>query len=289
MKIVVCVKQVVDTTFPFVLDQETISPVREDLFYRVNPADLTAMEAALNIRETLGGEVILMSFGPERVERALRDCLAMGGDRAIRIPESRLEQHSQAKALLLAGAAATVSPDLVLCGARSLDEGSGETPAAIAEYLGFTQVTGVMKIELTDDGRKAVVEKKLEKGQRETIECPLPAVLSLESGVVAPRYAALPGLLAAHSFDIDLIDESGMEIDAGEKKAVNALRRQIRQSLPRPRPKKTFSFESSMTAEERMEMMMSGGMKKSSSDLLEGTPKELAEKLGRLLEEKVRQ
>jgi electron transfer flavoprotein beta subunit len=287
MKIVVCIKQVVDISFPFLLDPDTIVPVQEDIFYKINPADLCAMEAALITQETHGGEVIVLSYGPERVEKALRECLAMGGDQVIRIGEERLDPYSQAKAYLLAKAVASLLPDLVLCGSRSLDEGTGETPIAIAEHLDYPQVTGVMKLEFLNNGQTALVEKKLEKGRRETIECPLPVVLSLEPGILQPRYAAMPGILKAHKSEVSQLNKESMEIDCSEQLAFNALRRQVRQSLPRPRPKRSFSLESGMTAEQRMEMMMSGGLKKSNSDLLEGAAKDLGKQLSGILQEKI--
>ena len=287
MKIVVCVKQVIDVKFPFVLDPDKIEPIETDIFYTVNPADLCAMEAALRIRENHGGEVIVLSCGPERVEKALRACIAMGGDQVVRIDAAGLTPHSQAKPLFLARAAADLSPDLILCGSQSLDEGTGETPAAMAEHLALPQVTGVMSLELAADNRTATVEKKLERGRRETLECPLPALFSLESGALQPRYAPLTGLLDAHGAQISLLGCSNLGIDTAEKTAIDGLRMQIKHSFPRPRPKKSFSFDKGMTAEERMEMMMSGGMKKSNSDLLEGTAKRLGEKLGGILQEQV--
>ncbi|MBI5062592.1 MAG: electron transfer flavoprotein subunit beta/FixA family protein [Desulfatitalea sp.] len=286
MKIVVCIKQVIDVTFPFALDQDKIEPLEADLFYKANPADLCALEAALRLRDAHGGEVIVIGCGPARVEKALKACLAMGADQAMRIDAAHLELNSQAKALLLAKAVARWSPDLILCGSRSLDEGTGETPVAVAEHLGLPQVTCVMALELSKDGGRVIVEKKLERGRRETIECPLPALLSLEAGVLQPRYALLTGMLAAHAARIECLDANGLEIDSAQKMSFDALRRQIRQTLPRPRPKKSFTLETGMTAEQRMEMMMSGGMKKSTGDLLEGSPGDLGKKLGSILQEK---
>lgn len=287
MNIVVCIKQVVDVSFPFALDQDKIEPLEADIFYKVNPADLCALEAALGFRENHGGEVTVIGCGPARVDDALKACLAMGADRAVRIDMASLKPHSQTKALFLARAAAQLSPDLVLCGSRSLDEGTGETPVAMAEHLGLPQVTSVMTCTLEDDGTSIVVEKKLERGRRETIGCPLPALLSMEAGVLTPRYAPLTGLIDAHGAQIACLDARQLEIDSTEKLAIDGLRRLIRQAMPRPRPKKSFSLDSGMTAEERMEMMMSGGMQKSNSDLLEGTPADLAKKLGGVLAEKV--
>lgn len=287
MKIVVCIKQVVDVTFPFVLDQETMSPRAEDIFYEVNPADRCAMEVALTLRETYGGEVSILSYGPKRVEKALRDCLAMGGDRAIRVWEEGLASSSPAKAYLLARAVESLSPDIVLCGSRSLDEGSGETPGAMAEFLGLPQVIGVTDLELSADRGKAVVKRKLERGKRDIIECPLPAVLAVEAGMQQPRYAALPQLIEASRAQVGLLDGQALGTESSELRRLDSLRTVVSRALPRPRPKKTFNMESGLTAEQRMELMMSGGSRQAKSDLIEGDPQDVAKKLSAIFQEKI--
>ncbi|MBE0596637.1 MAG: electron transfer flavoprotein subunit beta/FixA family protein [Desulfuromonadales bacterium] len=287
MKIVVCIKEVLDVTFPFALDPQGLRPLEEDVFRRANPADCGAVEVALSIREKLGGEVVLLGYGPQRVESTLRDCLAMGADRAVRVWDERVDAGSQAKAHILARAVQALGADLVLCGARSLDEGSGETPAALAEFLGFAQVTAVTDLEIALDGKKATASRKLEKGRRVAIECPLPAVLALEEGVQQPRYAALSSLLEAKRAQVDLLDQERLGLDAAEVRRLDSLRRQVRRALPRPRPKKTFNLESGLTAEQRMELMMSGGARQSKSDLLEGSPQDVGRKLADILQEKV--
>lgn len=287
MKIVVCVKQVIDVKFPFDLDQETLSPLAEDIFYMVNPADRCAVETALAIQEQHGGDVSFLAFGPRRVEKALRDCLAMGGERAVRVWEDRFDAGSQAKAYLLARAVEQLSPDLVLCGSRSLDEGSGETPAAMAEFLGFPQVVGVTDLELSPAKGKAIVKRKLERGRREAVECPLPAVLALEAGIRQPRYAALPRLLQASRAQVSLLDGDKLGIDSSQLRRLDSLRKLVRRSLPRPRPKKTFTMESGLSAEQRMELLMSGGSRQGKSDLLEGSPEELSVKLTEILRKEI--
>ena len=114
MNIVVCIKQVIDVTFPFALDPDTIEPLAADIFYKINPADACAVEAALRLREGHGGSVTVIGCGPERVETALKACLAMGADKAVRIDAARLKPHTQAKALFLARAAAAFSPDCLM-------------------------------------------------------------------------------------------------------------------------------------------------------------------------------
>jgi electron transfer flavoprotein beta subunit len=287
MKIVVCVKEVVDVSFPFVLDQETFKPLEEDVFYTVNPADRCAVEVALTMQEQYGGEVCFLTFGPRRAEKTLRGCLALGGDRAVRVWDDRIDAGSQAIAFLLARAVAQLSPDLVLCGSRSLDEGSGETPAAMAEFLGFPQVVGVTDLEFFPACGTAVVQRKLEMGRRESVECPLPAVIAVEAGIRQPRYAALPRLLEASRAQISLLNGAELGIDSSEVTKLDSLRTVVRRSMPRPRPKKTFTMESGLSAEQRMAAMMSGAARQGKSDLLEGPPEDIAGKLTAILQEKV--
>ena len=107
----------------------------EDVFFKVNPADLCAAEIALQLKEQHGAEVTYLSFGPPRVEKTLRECLSLGGDHAVRIWDSSIAPGSQGKTYLLAKVIQSLEADLVLCGSQSLDEGRGETPAALAELL----------------------------------------------------------------------------------------------------------------------------------------------------------
>lgn len=287
MKIVVCIKQVIDITFPFKIDQKTHAPLEEDIFYMVNPADRCSAEVALKIKEEHGGDVTFLGFGPPRIEQALRSCLSMGGDRAIRVWDSQLNTDSYGTAYMLAAAAGPFSPDLILCGSESLDEGCAEIPGFLAGLLDFPQVTGIMDLELSSDRKRVIVKRKLERGRRESIECPLPAVLSIDPMMEQPRYAALPGLLDAYAAKIIKMDAEELEIDVSQIKEIFARRRLLRQSLPRPRPKKIFTFESGLSADQRMELIMSGSLRKSESDLVEGSHQEVAEKLVEIFEKEV--
>jgi len=287
MKIVVCVKEIIDPSFPFALNQETLIPLAEDIFYSANPADLCAAETAVRAQEQFGAEVSFLTFGPRRAEKVLRDCLAIGGDRAVRVWEEHFDVGSSVKPYILAKAVVHFAPDLVLCGNRSLDEGSGQTPPALAEYLGFNQVTGVTDLEFSADRTKVIATRKLERGRRESIECPLPAVLALEVGSQAARYAGLPRLLESLRAQVSLLDGTDLGVDPAELERLASMRTLVRRSLPRPRPKKTFAMDSGLSAEQRMELLMSGGLRQSKSDLLEGSPQDLASRLAGILEEKL--
>jgi electron transfer flavoprotein beta subunit len=284
MKIAVCVKSVIDVSFPFALDIQNLTAWEDDVFYKVNPADKCAAEVALTLRETYGGEVFFLAYGPPRVEKALRDCLAMGGDQAIRVWDDRSHSGSFSKAYLLAKALKRLSPDLVLCGARSLDEGSGETPVAMAEYLELPQVTGITELSSLEENRSVIVKRRLERGKREEIECSLPALLSVEIGIKKPRYGSLPNALKAKKAKITCLKGDSLEVDFSVFKELDSLLQQESKSLPRPRPKKTFNLESGLNVAQRLEWIMSGGGgKQSKSDFLEGRPEEVAKKLADII------
>ncbi len=286
MKIVVCVKPVVDVNFSLVLDQERVTPLADDVFYRANPADLCASEVAISLHEKYGAELTYLMFGPPRDTEILRGCLAMGGDRAIRIWDERFEGRP-AKAYLLAKAIAQLAPDLVMCGSRSLDEGSGETPPTIAEFLAVPQITGVTDLELIIDHKKLVARRKLERGRRESVECSLPALLAFEPGIRQPRYASLPRVLRAQRAPVDVMTPESLGVDLSELQVRASLTTFARRSLPRPRPKKTFNMESGLSAEQRMELLMSGGLRQGKSDLLEGPAPDVAKKLTDILGVKI--
>ena len=283
MRIVVCVKQVIDVTFPIGLDLDTYRPFEEDIFYIVNPADRCASELALRVKEKWGGEVIFVAFGPPRVQSALRSCLAMGGDKAIHVWGQHLEAGFDATAHILARIIKVLAPDLIFCGNQSLDERCAEIPAVLAELLDFPQVTGVLTLELFSDRAKVIVQRKLERGRRQSLECPLPAVFAVEPEAVQPRYAPLPQLLQAYSAEISQIDSKELELDLSRLKAISSQRRLVRLSSPRPKPKKTFAYDTSLPADQRMDLLMSGGLKQKQGNLWEGEPQDLAKRLAEIL------
>lgn len=282
MKIVVCVKQVIDVSFHFDIDLNTYNPLEEDVFYEVNPADKCASELALRVKEGWGGEVIFIACGPSRVRRVLYSCLALGGDRAIHILGPEKGDDSNATAHLLATGITALSPDLIFCGSQSVDERCAEIPSALAELLDLPQVTGVVAFELSHDGKKAIVQRKLERGRRQSLECPLPAVLAVEPDIVQLRYSSLPHLLEAYSASIDQIDDNGLRIKP-QLEVKSPRRKLIRLSLPRPRPKKILTVDSSLSADERLESISSGGMQKRAGELWEGEPQELARRLAEVI------
>lgn len=201
MKIAVCIKQVVARDVQ-VRPDETRTWIRDaDAEFEMNEPDAYALEAALRLREAHGGEVIAVSAGPARVAQVLREALARGADRALHVDGDGLAQaDASAVADALAAALAPESPDLVLTGLQSDDMGFGQTGVILAERLGVAHATIIMEVQVQDGGLR--VKRELEGGWFQWLEMPLPALLTIQSGINQLRYATLKGIMAAKKKEI---------------------------------------------------------------------------------------
>ena len=209
MKIVVTVKQikVLGDEVEFTADGRDVDPNYLDR--ALNEWDACAVEEALQIRERLGdGEVVVVTAGDEEAEGALRRCLAMGADRAIRVDASPLDPVSTARAL--AGAVSAESADLVLTGVQSADSVQGSTGTALAELLELPRVAVVTKIDWSGTG-VATVDRELEGGLVDVVEVDTPALLTVQTGINQPRYANLRAIKQAENHEISVV-----AVDAGE-------------------------------------------------------------------------
>ena len=232
MKIVVCVKQVPDTETRIRVAPEGNAILEQDVSWIVSPYDEFAIEEALRIKEAKGGEVVLVSLGPDRVQSALRTGLAMGADSAVHVKDPAFgSADTLVTARGLAAAIRTLAPfDLVLTGQQGVGGDNSQVPGLLAELLDLPQVTVAVKLEI-EDGR-AVVEREIE-GAHETWETSLPAVISAQKGLNEPRYASLKGIMAAKKKPIAVKDAAGLGLDAAAlapKTKVRAL------ELPPSRP-----------------------------------------------------
>jgi electron transfer flavoprotein beta subunit len=228
LKIIVCVKQVPDTETRIRIAPGDSAIVEADLNWIVSPFDEFAIEEALRIKEAKGGEVLLVSLGPDRIQSALRSGLAMGADAALHLKDPLFEQtDTLGTARALAAAIKTLAPfDLVLLGQQGVGGDHSQVPGLLAELLDLPQVTVAVKLEV-HDGR-AVVEREIE-GARETWETSLPAVISCQKGLNEPRYASLKGIMAAKKKPIELKDAAALGLEAG---ALAARTRVVRMELP---------------------------------------------------------
>ncbi|HUE25862.1 MAG TPA: electron transfer flavoprotein subunit beta/FixA family protein [Solirubrobacteraceae bacterium] len=215
MKVVVPVKQVavLDDEFQLLGDGSGVDP--DSLEWELNEWDTFSLEAALQLRDTAGGdgEVVAITVGDEEAGEGLLSALAKGADRAVRIwDETLADADALAVARVLAPAIARESPDLVLCGVQSSDAVNSATGIALAGYLEMPHVAVVKGIEL--DGRLATVERELEGGLVELLRISLPALLTIQTGINEPRYATLRAIKQAREKPLAIQSLGDVGLDA---------------------------------------------------------------------------
>jgi electron transfer flavoprotein beta subunit len=207
MKIVVMMKQVANKDAILRINKEGKWIEEADLSFEVSESDGYALEEALRVREKLGGEVIVCSMGAGRVKSVIKDALARGADRAIHVAGDNLGHLSPyAAASALAEAIRDEKPDLIMTGLQSDDYGYGQTGVILAELLGLPHATIV--IELDASGDKLRVKRELESGWYQWYSMPLPALLTIQSGISQIRYATLKGIMAAKKKEIKEVSPS---------------------------------------------------------------------------------
>jgi electron transfer flavoprotein beta subunit len=219
MKVIVAIKQVPARDSQLRVDSSGKWIQETDLTYEINEPDAYALEEGLQLKEKHGGEVVVISAGPARVAQTIREALAKGADRAIHIEEDLLASFDPlATARLLAAALQPEAPDLILTGLQSDDFGYGQTGVILAELLGFPHATIIMQVEKQDGGIR--VKRELEEGWFQNIEMPLPAVLTIQSGLNKLRYATLMGIKKAKSKELKRLTAAGLNVAPGEPSLV---------------------------------------------------------------------
>jgi electron transfer flavoprotein beta subunit len=201
VKIAVCIKQVPTREWQPRLDEAGTWIREQEASFEMNEPDAYALEEALRLKEKHGGEVVACSVGPPRVQQVIREALARGADRGIHVDDARL---ASADAFLTAGALAGAMKDeqfdLVLTGLQSDDQGFAQVGVVLAERLGLPHATIIMEVQV-GDGRVRV-KRELEGGWFQWMTLPLPAVLTIQSGINQLRYATLKGIMAAKKKEI---------------------------------------------------------------------------------------
>jgi len=201
MKIIVAIKQVPVRDSQLRIDGAGKWIQEDDLSFEINEPDAYALEEALQLKEKHGGEVIALCAGPSRASQTIREALAKGADRAIHIEDENLKSlDTLGIAHLLAAAVKDENADLILTGLQSDDLGYGQTGVVLAELLGAPHATIIMKVEKQDAAIS--VKRELENGWFQMMEIPLPAVLTIQSGINKLRYATLMGIKKAKSKEI---------------------------------------------------------------------------------------
>ena len=188
-------KQVPQKDAPLKLN-ESGTWIREDVSYEVNEPDAFALEEALRQKEKHSGEVVAITAGPARASQVLREALAKGADRAIHLEDSGfigLDAYNTARAI--AAAIKEEKFDLIFTGLQSDDYGYAQTGVILAQLLGLPHATIIMQIEKNESGIR--VKRELEAGFFQFVDMPLPAVLTIQSGINKLRYATLIGIKQA--------------------------------------------------------------------------------------------
>ena len=220
MNIIVCIKQVPAKDAPLAIAGNWIK--ESDIGFEMNEPDSYALEEALRLKEKHGGEVVALSLGPERVKQTIKEALAKGADRAIHIADDNFAQLDPlGAATYLSAAIKKEKFDLVLTGLQSDDHGFGQTGVLLAGLLDLPHATIIMAIEAADG--KLRLKRELEAGWFQHIECPLPAVLSIQSGINKVRYATLKGIMAAKKKEIAAVTPESLGVSVQPTQRVEKI------------------------------------------------------------------
>lgn len=212
MKIVVTVKQVPDPNSNLTLEAD--NSISRDKEVVLDPGDECGVEEGLQLKEAHGGEVVLVSMGPERAKDAIRKGLSMGADRGVLVSDASLAgADALLTAKVLAAAIKQENPDLVICGTESYDGSTGMVPPMLAELLGVPQLTFAKKVEV--DGSTIKVHRQTADGYL-VVEAATPALITVTAAIAEPRYASLKGIMAARSKEIKQVTAADLGVEKSE-------------------------------------------------------------------------
>jgi len=291
MQICVCVKQTPDNSSVYI---DPISgQVDVERFVQIlNPADACAVEAAVRLKEQIGGFIEVVTVGPVDAEGTLRAALALGADKAIRLWHTQASEWRPftVSAVLAAYIQQQLpQPDLILCGDTASDWSSGIVGPAMAEKLHLPQVTSVSHLDVLsaseeDDKLTLLVTRKLERGYRERLEAQLPLLITVTSDLNEPRYPSLPAHIAALRAAISAENPLPLlSLGIQEEPEETVL---LEMHTPRPRARRVATPDSHHSAFERIGEIIAGGATGRQTRLVEGTNEELAQVLVSFLREK---
>jgi len=214
MKIAVCIKQVPARDSQLRIPSSSKWIEEADMTHEINEPDAYALEEGLQLKEKHGGEVVVVCAGPAQAAQTIREALAKGADRAIHIEqEDPAAFDPLVTARLLAAGLKPESPDLILTGLQSDDLGYGQTGVILAELLGLPHATIIMQVEKQDAGIR--VKRELEDGWFQHVEMPLPALLTIQSGINKLRYATLMGIKKAKTKEVKRLTPVDLGVAAG--------------------------------------------------------------------------
>lgn len=284
LSLFVCVKQVLDPRILVQIENEcTVIPDDIAPIYIIDPASQAALEIAMTYKETSGASVSAVTMGPERCEAVLRFCLARGVDEVIHIVHPDDASYDLFFAAKLTGKVIQeYAPDLVLCGDRSCDDGSACFGPFLAEMMNLPQVTSVVDLELIEN-RMIRAVRSLERGNREVVNCPLPALISVCPVQIHPRYITVWKLHSVNELPIKKIIVSQADAPAVTSPCLTKI------TPPRARPRRMSAPDSAMTASQRLRFMMDKGQPKNKASeptLFEGSVDQAVDRIIEFLHEK---
>lgn len=215
MKIVLCTKQVPNVE-SVGFNEETKTIVREGVMNEINPFDRRALGMAAELKNKFGGEVIAVTMGPPQAEEVLRECLAVGADRAVHLCDRGFAgSDTLATARALAAFIKRERPDLIFCGKYSVDAETGQVGPELAELLDIPQVTGATSLEFNESGTRATVGRETDAGL-ETIEVDLPVLLTAAERLIRPPRVSPDDIERVGDYPIELLTPTDLGLDASE-------------------------------------------------------------------------
>ncbi|NQV04767.1 MAG: electron transfer flavoprotein subunit beta/FixA family protein [Candidatus Omnitrophica bacterium] len=257
MNIIVCIKQVPDTT-DVRIDPETNTLIRSGVACIVNPFDMYAVEEGVRLKEKFGGKVTVLTMGPPQAEEALRETISLGADEAILISDRAFAgSDTWATSYTLSGAIRKIGDyDVIICGKQAIDGDTAQVGPGISAHLDIPQITYVKKIEdLNMDNKYMRSERMTEEGY-EIIESPLPCLITVVKEINEPRLPSLKGKMRAKKVEIKKWGAKDLDLDPGLIGLNGSPTKVVKIFTPPPREK---------------------------GQVLEGDPKEISEKLAELL------
>jgi electron transfer flavoprotein beta subunit len=277
MNIVVCVKQVPDPKGAIQINKDGTHIDTHDLVSMTNPCDLTAIKWATNQKDkNKAGEVTVVSLGQPSVEKTLRECFAYGADRALLLHDTCFEDSDgYATGVILSKAIGLLQYDIVLCGIQATDTNAGWVGTVVASKLGIPLVSRVIDIQINNEEKKVVVQRRLDGINREIVEVDTPCLLSVDPLLDEPRYPSIKSIRMAQRREIEKYDRASLGLSLEEVGSAGSKTHITKLSAIKPRPRRLFTPDSSLPAAERLSLTMSGGMTEKEGNLLEGSPADI--------------
>jgi len=217
VKILVTAKRVTDPYSKIVLKPDRSGIQTDNVEFKMNPFCEIAVEEALRLVDAAGGgEIVVVAVGDEEATKEVRTALAMGADRGYLVETDESKLDSDIVARLLVALVTKENPDLVLLGKQAIDGDNNQVAQLAAEYLGWPQATCAYRVELTDGGKGARVQREVDGGV-ETVQVSLPAIVTTDLRLNEPRYASLPGIMKAKKKPLETLSPADLGVDTALK------------------------------------------------------------------------